>query len=51
MRTRARTVYVTWLFAHGVAAMQPDDAPTVVSLPDGEATGIAIDPTRPDRRP
>ena len=46
---RDGTVYVTWLFAHSVVAVRPDGAQTVVPLPPGEASGIAIDPARPDR--
>jgi hypothetical protein len=46
---RDGTVYVTWLFAHSVVAIRPDGAQTVVPLPPGEASGIAIDPDRPDR--
>jgi hypothetical protein len=38
------TVYVTWLFAHAVAAIRPDGSQVVVSLPPGQATGIAVDP-------
>jgi sugar lactone lactonase YvrE len=43
------TVYVTWLFAHSVAAIRPDGSQAVVPLPSGEASGIAIDPARPGR--
>ena len=43
------TVYVTWLFAHSVAAIRPDGSQAVVPLPPGEASGIAIDPARPGR--
>ena len=43
------TVYVTWLFAHSVAAIRPDGSQAVVTLPPGEASGIAIDPARPGR--
>ena len=43
------TVYVTWLFAHSVAAIRPDGSQAVVTLPPGEASGIAIDPARPCR--
>lgn len=46
---RDGTVYVTWLFAHSVVAIRPDGARAVVTLPQGEASGIAIDPARPDR--
>src|SRR5262245_20062196 len=46
---RDGTVYVTWLFAHSVVAVRPDASQAVVSLPAGEATGIAIDPLQPDR--
>lgn len=38
------TVYVTWLSAHAVVAVRPDGSQVAVSLPPGEATGIAIDP-------
>jgi len=43
------TVYVTWLFAHSVAAIRPDGSQAVVTLRPGEASGIAIDPARPGR--
>jgi hypothetical protein len=43
------TVYVTWLFAHSVVAIRSDGTQAVVTLPAGEATGVAIDPTHPDR--
>jgi sugar lactone lactonase YvrE len=43
------TIYVTWLFAHSVAAIGPDGSQAVVTLPPGEASGIAIDPARPGR--
>jgi hypothetical protein len=41
------TVYVTWLFAHSVVAVRPDGSQAAVSLPTGEATGVAIDPRHP----
>lgn len=43
------TSYVTWLFAHSVAAIRADGTQAVVALPAGEASGVAIDPTHPDR--
>ena len=43
------TVYVTWLFAHAVVAVRPDGSQMAVSLPPGEATGIAIDPVADGR--
>jgi sugar lactone lactonase YvrE len=43
------TVYVTWLFAHSVAAIRPDGSQAVITLPPGEASGIAIDPAKPGR--
>ena len=39
------TVYVTWLSAHAVVAVRPDGSQVAVSLPPGEATGIAIIPS------
>ena len=44
---RDGTVYVTWLFAHSVVAVRPDGSQAAVSLPAGEATGVAIDPRHP----
>lgn len=38
------TVYVTRLSAHAMVAVRPDGSQVAVSLPPGEATGIAIDP-------
>ena len=46
---RDGTIYVTWLFAHSVAAIRPDGSQAVVPLPAGEASGVAIDPHRPGR--
>jgi sugar lactone lactonase YvrE len=46
---RDGTVYVTWLFAHSVVAIRPDGSQSVVPLPAGEASGIAIDPGQPGR--
>ncbi|MEV6609388.1 hypothetical protein [Kutzneria sp. NPDC051319] len=43
------TVYVTWLYAHAVVAVHGDGSRAVVTLPAGQATGVAIDPLRPDR--
>jgi hypothetical protein len=46
---RSGTIYVSWLFAHAVAQIQPGTPPRVVGLPDGLVSGVAIDPLRPDR--
>jgi hypothetical protein len=45
----AQAVYVTWLSAHAVVAVRPDGSQMAVSLPPGEATGIAIDPVADGR--
>lgn len=46
---RSGTIYVSWLFAHAVAEIQPGRPPRVVGLPDGLVSGVAIDPLHPDR--
>jgi hypothetical protein len=46
---RDGTVYVTWLFAHSVVAVRHDGSQAAVSLPPGEATGVAIDPRHPSQ--